>query len=74
MTDRIVSVSVPTVPHGPVGVPVDVSDADYYRNAARAIRYQSQRSNSFAGQNVTETVAQLCLNVADALDEIGKEK
>lgn len=59
---------IPSVPHGPLGVPADAADADYFRSAARNIRAQAQRGNAFSGSNVTETVAKLCDAAAAALD------
>lgn len=65
---RVLPVSVPSVPHGPEGVPVTWADADYYRSAARNIRYAAQHGRSFAGSNLTETVAKLCEAAAEALE------
>jgi hypothetical protein len=65
---HVLTVTVPSVPHGPIGVPVEQADADYYRAAARNIRYAKQRGRSFAGSNLTETVAKLCDAVAESLD------
>jgi hypothetical protein len=59
---------VPSVPFGPLGVPAEKADADYYRAAARNIRYGQEQGRSFAGSNLTETVAKLCDAVAEALD------
>lgn len=64
---HVLTVTVPSVPYGPEGVPVEQADADYYRAAARNIRRAKQRGNSFAGSNLTETVAKLCDAVADSL-------
>ena len=64
------TVSVPSVPYGPKGVPSEQADAAYYRSAARNIRYRASRGNSFAGSNLTETVAKLCDLVAEALSKI----
>lgn len=63
-----VVVFVPSVPHGPEGVDAREADADYYREAARNIRFQAERGNAFSGSNVTEAVAQLCEAVARSLD------
>ena len=63
-------IDVPSVPYGPIGVPVEQADADYYRAAARNIRHAKSRGNSFAGSNLTETVARLCDSVAEALSRI----
>lgn len=62
-----VTLNVPSVPHGPVGVDPAVADADYYRAAARNIRHAKSRGQKFAGSNLTETVAALCDAVADVL-------
>jgi len=63
------TVSIPSVPYGPEDVPIEQADADYYRAAARNIRHAKSRGQSFAGSNLTETVAKLCDAVADALSE-----
>lgn len=67
---HILSINIPSVPYGPEGVPVEQADADYYRAAARNIRHAQQSGRSFAGSNLTETVARLCDSVADALSGI----
>ena len=64
---HVLTLAVPSVPYGPEGVPLEQADADYYRAAARNIRYAQQHGRSFAGSNLTETVAKLCDAVADAL-------
>jgi hypothetical protein len=66
-----VLVNVPHPPFGPKGMPENLEDADYYRNAARNIRHQANVGVSFAGPNVTEAVAKLCDNAAEALDALG---
>lgn len=60
-------VAVPSIPYGPTSVPVLVSDADYYLEAARNIRWQASRGRALAGSNVTEAVALLCEAAARAL-------
>jgi hypothetical protein len=65
-------VHVPHIPFGPKGMPENLADADYYRSAAREIRHQANVGQAFAGPNVTEAVAKLCDNVADALDPFGR--
>lgn len=68
MTEREpLPVVIPKVPYGPLGVPQDQADADYYLSAAENIRYHQSRGNSFAGSNLTEAVARLCEAVAAAL-------
>jgi hypothetical protein len=62
------TVAVPSVPYGPKGVPVEKADAGYYQAAARNIRYAAEHGNSFAGSNLTETVAKLCEAAAEALE------
>ena len=64
-------INIPSVPYGPRGVQVEKADADYYRAAARNIRHAQQSGHSFAGSNLTETVAKLCDSVADELSKIG---
>jgi hypothetical protein len=66
-----VLVNVPHIPFGPNGMPGNFPDADYYRSAARVIRHQANVGGSFAGSNLTEAVAKLCDNAADALDALG---
>lgn len=68
MAEHVVTVKVPTVPFGPKGIPAREADADYYRAAARNIRFQASRGNAFAGSNLTETVARLCDAVAEVLE------
>ena len=65
---HILTVEVPTVPFGPENIPVVDRDATYYREAAKNIRYQAMQDNRFAGSNVTETVARLCIAVAKSLE------
>jgi hypothetical protein len=67
-----VLVTVPHIPFGPKGMPENLAEADYYRSAARNIRYQANVGEPFAGPNVTEAVAKLCDNAADALDPFGR--
>jgi hypothetical protein len=64
-------VYVPHIPFGPLGVTANLADADYYRSAARNIRHQANVGQPFAGSNVTEAVAELCDNAAEALDALG---
>jgi len=64
------AVAVPVIPFGPEGVPRNVRDAKYYHQAARNIRYHASRGNSFAGSNLTESVAKLCDAAADALESV----
>jgi hypothetical protein len=66
-----VLVHVPHIPFGPNGMPGNFPDAVYYRSAARVIRHQANVGVSFAGSNLTEAVAKLCDNAADALDALG---
>jgi hypothetical protein len=65
-------VHVPHIPFGPKGMPENLADAAYYRSAARVIRRQANVGISFAGPNLTEAVAKLCDNAADALDPSGR--
>ena len=65
-----VAINVPSVPYGPKGISAEKADAGYYRSAARTIRHAAQRGQSFAGSNLTETVAKLCDSVADALSKM----
>lgn len=62
-------IEIPTVPHGPEGVPTKEADADYYRKAAANIRWRAERGQGIAGSNVTEAVARLCEAAAAALAE-----
>jgi hypothetical protein len=66
-----VLVHVPHIPFGPKGMPGNLTDADYYRSAARTIRHQANVGEPFAGSLVTEAVAKLCDNAAEALDALG---
>lgn len=72
MTDHhpphVLTVAIPSIPYGPILVPVREADADYYRAAAKNIRHQKAQSNAFAGSNLTEAVARLCEATAEALD------
>jgi hypothetical protein len=68
VAEHIITVNVPTVPFGPEGIPMHERDAKYYREAARNIRFHASRGRAFSGSNVTETVARLCVAVADALE------
>lgn len=47
---------------------MDQADADYYRSAARNLRYHFSKGNKVMGSNLTETVALLCESAADALE------
>jgi hypothetical protein len=68
---RNVLVNVPHIVFGPDGMPGHFTDAECYRSAARNIRHQANVGEPFAGPNVTEAVAKLCDNAADALDALG---
>jgi hypothetical protein len=70
--ESYVLVQVPHILFGEKGMPENLEDADYYRSAARNIRHQANVGEPFAGSNVTEAVAKLCDNVADALDPFGR--
>jgi hypothetical protein len=72
MVDRQVLVDVPHIPFGPKRMPTNLADADYYRGAARVIRHQANVGQPFSGSNVTEAVAKLCDNAADALEAQGR--
>lgn len=64
-------VKIPHVPFGPKGVPQIEADANYYREAARNIRFHAERGTGvakFAGSNLTEAVARLCEAAAEALE------
>jgi hypothetical protein len=65
-----VLVNVPHIVFG-FGVQGNLADADYYRSAAREIRHQANVGQPFAGSLVTEAVAKLCDNAAEALDALG---
>jgi hypothetical protein len=67
-----VLVNVPHIVFGPKDAPARAPDAQYYRSAARNIRHQANVGQPFAGPNVTEAVAKLCDNAADALDPFGR--
>lgn len=67
MAEHVEIVAIPRVPHGPEGIDPRKADADYYREAARNIRFQFPKSR-FAGSNLTEAVARLCEAAAKALD------
>lgn len=62
------AVAIPGVMYGPLGIEPAKADADYYRAAARNIRYHKERGNAFAGSNLTEAVAKLCEAAAEALE------
>lgn len=64
-----VTVDVPSVPFGPLGVPPHEADSAYYRNAARNIRSAWSRGTEFACSNLTETVARLCEAAAEAIEK-----
>ncbi len=66
---HVLTINIPSVPYGPKGISAEQADAAYYRSAARNIRYHKLRGDSFAGSNLTETVAKLCDSVADALSK-----
>lgn len=67
MSMHVEVVEIPSVPFGRDGDPRTV-DAEYYREAARNIRFQAVSGNAFAGSNLTETVAKLCIAAAEALE------
>lgn len=62
------TIEIPSIPAGPVGVPAEHADAAYYRDAAASIRWHFHYGTSFAGSNLTETVAKLCETAAQALE------
>jgi hypothetical protein len=66
-----VLVNVPYIVVGPEGWPLHLVGPEYYRFAAKEIRHQANVGQPFAGANVTEAVAKLCDNAADALDALG---
>lgn len=59
-----ITVPRPTVPFGPVGVPVDQADADYLRSAAGNIEFAR-----CLGSNLTATVTKLLRDAADAITQ-----
>jgi hypothetical protein len=61
-------VDIPHIPFGTKDVPARWADIQYYRTAASTIRHQANVGQPFAGPNVTEAVAKLCDNAAEALD------
>jgi hypothetical protein len=69
--ESYVLVHVPHILFGEKGMPENLEDADYYRSAARSIRHQANVGQAFAGSKVTEAVAKLCDNAAEALDALG---
>lgn len=68
MSTHTRTLNIPSIPGGPDGIPVTEADANYYKSAARNIRWHFRNGESFAGSNVTETVARLCEAAANALE------
>lgn len=66
---KTITIPAPHVPHGPVGVPENVADADYLRAAVRNIEYQT-RGERLWGSNLTATIIKLLNDAANALDGV----
>lgn len=67
MSEQIITIPRPHVPHGPVGIPEEEADARYLRDAVRNIEFRGNGERIW-GSNLTATIIKLLQDCADAIE------